>query len=566
MSDYIKEHVHNRVSTHSKRKELLTELMPYIFCGLLKAINEDTLEKYEFSDFNKLLEYTHIKWLSKLCKTPINDHGELHFEETQVSTDGGEVGAALFVQLLSQLVKSSINNTDNNELSQNHINCLATSVASIARIFNPKWKWTYGIIVSLHIKALISSRAVLDIFGKLITGINYQWIYCRLKDYTDKVSNLDIKLIPGTITVNGFDNWGKYAGQLKSSRADTEMIYPIVTNMLTLHYKQPHDTMLIQKNIDLKPGPNCWKNDVPRHFYRPSLSDTNPNKSRSKNNPPKHPCCEDPDEDFLIEARRLYLFSMMRDHKPSSLDEDSNSDDDNEDSTMNVIDTNTTTNTITCDSCETIYPAGKIKCDRECCMYEADDYSLQKHIIKKAKPIKSIQPTAFKKQKTARSLGGRTLFGETSDKVVAFTHDDVSNRLRLVEMSIKERNDLRVVNNLQVFVDQLPIVKLNPSSSHHIKEIMQRILQSNCVRGFTEAGKTPDREWTFICSDAGAHSYQVILDIEYIDKVAFLAGTWHEEYNLQKRLMILCFLHELYSISSSSFIIQYFLSYVFENI
>jgi predicted transcriptional regulator len=52
--DHIKEHVHNRLSTHLKRKQLLTELMSYIFCGLVIAINEDTFEKFDISSFDTL--------------------------------------------------------------------------------------------------------------------------------------------------------------------------------------------------------------------------------------------------------------------------------------------------------------------------------------------------------------------------------------------------------------------------------------------------------------------------------------------------------------------------------
>ena len=46
------------------------------------------------------------------------------------------MGAALFVPLLSQLIKLSINNTDNNELSKIHIKNIATAVAYL-------WKYRY---------------------------------------------------------------------------------------------------------------------------------------------------------------------------------------------------------------------------------------------------------------------------------------------------------------------------------------------------------------------------------------------------------------------------------------
>ena len=40
--------------------------MPYIFCGLVKASEESTLEKFDISSFDTLLEYSHITWLSKI--------------------------------------------------------------------------------------------------------------------------------------------------------------------------------------------------------------------------------------------------------------------------------------------------------------------------------------------------------------------------------------------------------------------------------------------------------------------------------------------------------------------
>ena len=54
MGVFILKNDYKRVSTHLKRKQLLTELMSYIFCGLVIAINEDTFEKFDISSFDTL--------------------------------------------------------------------------------------------------------------------------------------------------------------------------------------------------------------------------------------------------------------------------------------------------------------------------------------------------------------------------------------------------------------------------------------------------------------------------------------------------------------------------------